>query len=776
MPDRRKTAWLTGRAAGAGALAFSAATAHAQTGQASAPVIVVTAPGGAQSEAASVSRGDVYAAGSPDALASLTRNVAGVSLADAQGNPWQPNLSWRGFTASPLQGQAQGLAAYLDGGRFNLPFGDTVPFDVIPDAALSSLALVDASPVYGLNALGGAVVMRTATGFSDPGYVATAAYGRYDEREASLSGGGSKDRFSWFAAMQYRAEDGWRDYSPSQLFNGYLDFGYEGDGHGLHVKAVGADSDLTGNGVAPVELLQARRQSVFTHPDNSRTEYGRISLHPWLSLGRDTRLEGTLYYQRVRVRSLNGDAADIEPCEDDDLSGLLCLEEAGGGDDFGEDADLVLTGAGGTVLADTLDGGDYGLLNRGRVKTRSGGLLLQVADERAFLGGTNRLVMGISRDESRTRFATSAELGALTDDRSVEGLGSFVDQADGSIAPVGVIAHTGFTGIFASETLPLGKRLSLRLDLRWNHARIRLDDQIGTALNGDHRFRRLNPGAELRYDLPSGLALVAGYAETNRTPTPAELSCADEDAPCSLANFFVADPPLEQVVARTWKASASVEGSTGAWRIGWHAGIWRTVNANDIQHVASAIRGRAYFRNVGSTRRQGGDIAIDARRGAFSVSASYAFLDATFRDPVILSSPSNPLAGADGTINVAKGDRLSSLPRHSAVITAGWDAGGLSFAADLVAKSGQQLVGDEAGQTPHLPGHLIANLRASGALTPGFSVFGEVRNVTGKKYATFGTFSEVDEVELAEVPGANDPRAYGPGAPRRWSVGIKARF
>jgi outer membrane receptor protein involved in Fe transport len=58
----------------------------------------------------------------------------------------------------------------------------------------------------------------------------------------------------------------------------------------------------------------------------------------------------------------------------------------------------------------------------------------------------------------------------------------------------------------------------------------------------------------------------------------------------------------------------------------------------------------------------------------------------------------------------------------------------------------------------------------------GVSLFGEVRNAFNRHYATFATFSEVDEVELEEAPGASNPRAYGPGSPRRWHVGVKARF
>jgi hypothetical protein len=58
----------------------------------------------------------------------------------------------------------------------------------------------------------------------------------------------------------------------------------------------------------------------------------------------------------------------------------------------------------------------------------------------------------------------------------------------------------------------------------------------------------------------------------------------------------------------------------------------------------------------------------------------------------------------------------------------------------------------------------------------GVSLFGTLSNALGRRYATFGTFGEVDEIALEEAPGASNPRAYGPGAPRRWRVGVKALF
>lgn len=746
--------------------------------------VVVTAPGGAvdMDDARSISGNEIARTGAADLLGALTRNIAGVTLQDAQNNPWQPSLVYRGFVASPLQGQAQGLAAYMDGARFNQPFGDTVQFDVLPEVAIERISILDASAIYGLNALGGTIVVETKNGRTAPGVEANLAGGRFGYVEGSMQSGMEIGPYSAYVAIQGSRDGGWREFSPSTLYSAYADLGYDGSNGGVHLKLIGADSDLTGNGVSPAELLEADRRAVFTWPDNTKNSYGRASVHPWLTLSDETRLEGTLYVQRLKQRTLNGDAADIEACEENGNQGLLCLEAVGEDDDDadtggdGDDEESILTDAAGNPIADTLGGEGYGVLNRGRTRSTSGGGLLQLVDERSLLAGENYLVLGFSFDWSRTRFDTSTELGALTEDRSVSGLGNLIVQADGTIAPVDVIAKTRYWGLFLSDRLPIAAGLSAELALRWNHAEIILEDQIGTALDGEHRFARLNPGIELDYEVSGNLRFHAGYAESNRAPTAAELSCADEDAPCSLTNFFVADPPLEQVVARSWELGARGGITEGALRVDWLLGVYRTANRNDIQRIASEIRGRGFFQNVGGTRRQGIEAGVHVRRGGYNARLSYAFTDATFRDPLVLSSPANPAANDDGTIAVSPGDRLPGIPRHSVTLSVDYEGRGWSAGGDLMARSGQHLVGDEANLTPKVPGYVVVNLRASIELAEGITAYTELRNALGEKYATFGTFSEIDEIEIAEVPNASDPRALGPGAPRRWVVGMKALF
>src|SRR5262249_44479073 len=150
----------------------------------------------------------------------------------------------------------------------------------------------------------------------------------------------------------------------------------------------------------------------------------------------------------------------------------------------------------------------------------------------------------------------------------------------------------------------------------YNHSSIALHDRLGTALDGDHEYSRVNPAIGATYDISPHATFYAGYAEANRAPTPAEFSCADPTAPCSLTNFFVADPALKQVVAHTVEGGFRGHGDDGAeGTFSWHAGYFHVDADDDILFAASAITGRAFFENIGTTTRQGAELSGDYRRG-----------------------------------------------------------------------------------------------------------------------------------------------------------------
>lgn len=727
--------------------------------------IVVTAPGGAIDfdEARSLDARALDASARPDLGRALEREVPGLTLAEANGNPWQAAITWRGFAVSALQGAEQGLAVYLDGVRFNQPFGDVVLLDVVPEAALIGAQINEANPVLGRNALAGSLLLQTGDGVSLTGLRAQADVDSLGSAGGAVSLGLGDVRDNLLLAAEARRDEGWRDASPSRLYRGFAKARHAGAGWGVELSALGADTDLTGNGVSPVELLDADWNAVFTRPDRTRTRFFRVVAAPYLETGETGRVELRSHWQHLSRRSANGDLADFDRCDAD--PGFLCL----GDDDEGFAEPLLADGA--PVAADP-EVDDYAVFNRGRERTRSLGATLQWLEERETANGTLRLALGASWEHARTRFVASAELGELEEDRSVEGLGLLLASADGGITPVDVVAKMTDLAVFASAEVPVTSRLTIEAGARLARNRVTLDDRLGTELDGSHRFTRLNPTIELDYGLAAAIHASAGFSLTSRNPTPAELSCADPEAPCTLANFFIADPPLKAVTARNWHAGVSGAGAALSWRLNG----WRTDTRNDIRMIASEVRGRAYFANLGDTRRQGVEASLAWRQGGWRLSGSYAFTDARFRDGFEVSSPANPAADEEGLVAVSRGDRLPGVPRHALNLYAGREGRGWQLGVAMRARAGQVLLGDEGNDTPRTPAYAVFDLDGRVTLAPGIELAAELRNVFDRRYVTSGTFAEIDDIELSEAPDAENPRAYAPGAPRRLTVSLRARF
>jgi outer membrane receptor protein involved in Fe transport len=539
---------------------------------------------------------------------------------------------------------------------------------------------------------------------------------------------------------------------------------------------------LVGNGTVPVELLTVNRSAVFTHPDQTINRYARIAVSGNFEVTEKVSVQGNAYYGRLRQRTKNGDATDAEPCEND--TAFLCLDD---------DGPPLLARNGAQIpnfvtnspylqfpaFAERFeDGGPYAQLNRTSTNTDGYGATLQANFRGDILGRPNRFIIGGSFDGGRTRFKATSEVGALTLDRGFDEPGIVIAQPDGSITPVDVKATNAYYGLYFSNILDVTDRLTATVSGRLNVAHLVLRDQIGTEINGDHTFQRFNPAGGLAYKLNPDLTVYGGYSEANRTPTPAELSCADPAAPCSLTNFFVGDPPLKQVVAKT--VEAGVRGRFRPWEdtlVNWHVGAFHTETTDDILFTSSTIIGRAFFQNIGATRRQGLEAGISVRGPRWTAFAEYAFLDATFRSAFTLNSPENPFADADGRIFVQPGNHLPGIPAHALklgvtyLITDAWKVG-----VTARAFSGKFLVGDESNLNPKTDPYVVVNLSTSYSVNQNLQLFGVVENVFDARYATFGTFSPTSEVPILEVPDAANPRSLGPGAPRAFFAGMRLRM
>ena len=758
--------WRAGAAAVALAMAVGQAL-HAQ--EASSPIeeleVIGTTPLGAGAEAdriaSNVQRAtseQISERGALDLADFMKRSLGSVFVNEAQNNPLQPDVQYRGFVGSPLLGLPQGIAVYQDAVRINEPFGDTVNWALIPESAIDTVYVMPGSnPLFGLNALGGAISIETKDGFTHPGTRAEVFGGSFSRVGLQVETGGSlDDRFGYFVTASRLEEDGWRDFSPTEANQVFASASWQSARTLVDAGLTYADTDLIGNGAAPAQLLAVEREAIFTRPDRTRNELALFNVKVEHTASAALAFSGNLYARSSDIRTYNGDDSDFEECED--TPGFICEEED-------DEEELVFDANGGLIPAD--DSVASATVNRTDTEQNGAGVSLQAIWTSELAGRSNRLVGGFVHDESDIAFDASTELGMLDETRQAVPGGVFVGDAFTSMN-----ADLDTFGLYLSNTLALSDRLNLTLSGRYNRTEVRLRDRLGTALDGDHEFDRFNPALGVTYELSDELTFYASYSESNRTPSPVELTCADEDDPCRLPNAFVADPPLDQVVAKTLEAGLR---GNAFGNIAWHAGVFDTMNEDDILFIsAGALTNQGFFDNVGETRRLGIELNLDGGAGErLGWFMHYTWLDATFRDRLVVPSHHHPLAVA-GEIAVERGDDLPLIP--SRLLKAGLTfdvTPRLTIGGDLLASSGMRFRGDEGNLLDGVDGYAVLGVRAEYELGDRARIFATVDNVLDEEYESFGVFGEPDEV-LGE--DFTDARFLAPGAPRAAWVGVRVSF
>jgi outer membrane receptor protein involved in Fe transport len=264
-----------------------------------------------------------------------------------------------------------------------------------------------------------------------------------------------------------------------------------------------------------------------------------------------------------------------------------------------------------------------------------------------------------------------------------------------------------------------------------------------------------------------------------------ELACADEAAPCSLPNAFLADPPLDEVVARS--GEFGLRGST-AVGVDWHFGAFHTVNRDDIlfQTTGGAQANVGFFDNVSDTRRRGLELELSQRLGAWRWKLDYSLVDATFRDPFVVNSPNHPLFGDDADeidgaalivgedkLQVNPGREIPGIARHQANLLLDWQpTGKLRLGTDLHYRSGVYMRGDEINVLQRTDNYLTVNLHGEFRFSNALSAFARAENIFDASYETFGLLGEPDEV----FEDFEDPRFLGAGPPRGFWMGLRLRM
>ena len=744
----------------------------------------------------------------------MNTNMQSVSATEMGGNPWQPEVTFRGYSASPLLGMPQGMSTYVDGVRVNEPFGDVTLWDKIPNFAIGGMQLVPGSnPMYGLNTLGGAIAIQTKSGRQAQGVGIEAEYGSWNRQRALVEYGGvSKDgSMDFYIGHQTTKEDGWRQFSPSHLNQTFAKTGWQSEKTKLDLSYIGTDNKLIGNGFTPEHMLSGDRDQIHTRPDWTNNYYHHLALNGSHWVNNDVMLSGNAYYRKSNRHTKNGDLYESE-LADGSAQHQIYGTRFGTACQGGDDEPCELRGS---------------VLNTGHTKQDNYGFAGQMTFNQDLMGKKNQFIVGTGFDYSLIRYKQSelVNLYGVEKIGGMDALPTFSDPVfDSSREPIltgtGALPQTqtvGLTGkqwtasLFATDTLSLNDKWHLNAGARYNHTKVDNDDTLRGAaspqtLTAVDDYKRLNPSIGITHTPTDRLSIFGTYSESSRAPTSIELGCSNPDYGCLLPSAMADDPPLKQVVAKTYDFGA--RGSLTE-EIKWNASIYHAMNHQDLMFVtARNTISRGYYTNVGRTERQGLDLGLSGQHDRFKWNASYSYISAEFDSDLTLINSANSTASNVGgspvknMYYVTKGDRMPSIPEHQFKARAQYDVTpNWSVGSNLVYFSDQFVLGNEnnkhqANSAPCSSGtgvgglegnraacgsgkisdYTVVNLDTQYNFGGGWKAFAKAINIFDNDYYVAGRLAETGFNSAGVFGDEIKSRGVIPGAPRAAWIGMRYEF
>jgi outer membrane receptor protein involved in Fe transport len=781
------------------------------------------------------SAADIENSGALDLGDFMNRALNGVYLNEMQGNPFQPDVNYRGYTASPLLGTPEGISVYVDGVRQNQPFGDVVSWDLIPKDAISEVALIPGSdPLFGLNTLGGALSVTTKSGLTNPGWAGHVLYGSSGRKEVGGEwGGGQATGFNWFFSGLGFHESGWRFDSPSDVRQGFARLGWRTSKTDLALTLSYAYNTLLGNGVQDYRLLAANYTSSYSVPDSTANRSPSFNFMARHSFSENLTFTGNAWYRNIRTETINpnfnGDVVgnDIYQPTPNEQAVLAAAGYTGFPTSGADIANTPFPYWACIAEALTPGGSPDSTCDGVNVYSK------EVQNEYGFSGqlawianpgiGRNQFAAGALLDRNDITYTQTTDFAYVLPNYSLISVPAWQDGStvDGDGNPldsqVGFKGHAPNWSVYFADTLTLWKKVNFTVSGRYNFDRVHNLDLLNpvpgpSSLTGDYTFQRFNPAAGITWSPIPSVNAYARFAQGSRAPSSIELGCADPNAPCSLPNSLSGDPPLQQVVTDTWEAGLRGKPEIpGIRNLSWNVGAFRDENHNDILFVAAPEFGTGYFENFAKTLREGVDADLDGRAGPVTWGLDWTFLSATYQSVETLdgsANNSNDIAlqgypGLGGSITVHPGNRIPLIPKHTGKAYALWQATHrLMFEMNEVISSSSYARGNEnnaysADGVYYLgpgvsPGYAITNFRAHYDLSRRFQLALQVDNLFNREYYTAawlsntvltaqGAFQSLPFPAVANGSYAGNAPSqsatfFSPGAPRRAWVELKIRF
>jgi len=439
---------------------------------------------------------DLARDGTANLRGALNSQLGSININDTLADPFQPDILYRGFEASPVLGTPQGLAVYQSGVRINEAFGDAVNWDLLPDIAISRIDFVSANPVFGLNALGGAASITMKDGFNYQGGEVAVSGGSFNQRSGSAELGIHDAALGFYAAGRILNQDGWRFFAHDSIRQLYTSLSARSDAGSVNLSYTHDANGLFGPGAAPVQSLAIDPRSVFTGPQANFNRLDFITLNGSYKVKNDLSLQSVLYFRNYRQSVSNGDGSNFTACTSAQSAGLLCQD----------DGQTPLVNPAGQPLPDITNGGARVLGQNDFENIHAVGLggSFQLHDTQSIAGHSNQFTAGLSIDSAHVDFMSGTQLGVIDSNLIVQPSGLLVDtQEDAGFdaTPVILKATNGYYGVFATDTLDLTRAFAVTVSGRYNVAQIDLFDRRGTNLDGTNRYTHFNPALGGTYKL-----------------------------------------------------------------------------------------------------------------------------------------------------------------------------------------------------------------------------------------------------------------------------------
>ncbi len=667
-------------------------------------------------------------------LQDFLQQLPGVHLNDEQGNSYQPDLSFRGFTGTPVTGIPQGISVFVDGVRINEPAVEEINFDLLPLDDVERIELIRGPiAVFGRNTLAGSLNIITRRGGAEREIVPEISGGSFGRQKYRLHIGGTEGPIDYYFAGTHFTEDGFRDDTDSRLSQFFGKLGYRQGGTDIALSYQYQDNRIKQAGSLPLSILQVDREQNFTGGDFFEPNLHQATLNAHQALGTGFSLALNGFVRKLDVEQFN----------------------------------VSLIGENSRLFNETL----------------SGGGTLQLTHDGRLWGRKNLLTTGVEYarhdvdirvfEEQNERSLRNCIEEAIADEKDPADECSTLSELESELTD-----SQDTVGFYIQDTAELGRGLLLDSDslvftgaVRYDYVRHDITDRSpeepGKA-TGKATFDRFTPRAGINYNLTDQYGAYFSYSEGFRAPAFLELTCADPEAPCVGIQAGVAPDTsffnLRPVKARNYELG--LRARPAPWLDGSLA-FFRTDVEDDIFSVSPAGTITIFFQNVGDTRREGLELGLRGIYQRLEGYLNYSYTRATFESDIELASPRTP-----GEVQqVRKGDEIPLTPNHR--INAGlryhlyrW----LTLSLSLNYVGDQFFRGDEANTQPKLDDYVVVNAGID-VRWQRFAGFIKINNLFNNEYETFGTFAP-----NAKEKGDPIERFLTPGPPINVLIGASYKF